>query len=217
MLEKNPVITTSRRLPSGRAVLGGLFITLAVLGVLVAGNLRENATYQDVVLADRTLAPGTVLGPEDVRVARLRLDEQVGFVVSDPTSVYGSVLLGPLQTNEFVQAANLTTATADGLAEVSVPVSTDSAPAQLIPGELVSILVTYGGSPARTELVADRVTVISYERSSDDFATSATAVLRLGLGDGDTAARIVLAAETGEVSIIGIGSAPEVVIPEVVQ
>lgn len=217
MLKKNPVITTSRRLPSGRAVLGGLLITLAILGVLIAGNVREDATFQDVVLANRDLAPGTVLGPDDVRQARLRLDEQVGFVVSDPASIYGSILLGPLDTNEFIQFANLTTSTADGLAEVSIPVSTDSAPAQLTPGELVSVLATYGGAPATTELVADRVTVISYERASDDFGSSTTAVLRLGLSDGETAARIVLAAEVGEVSIVGIGSAPDVVIPEVVQ
>ncbi len=219
MLDRNPVITRPRRLPSGRAVVGGLLVTLAVLGVLVATRIGEDAQIHDVVVAREDLAPGTVLGPEHVAQVRIRLDESATFVVADPDEAYGSVLLGPVGRLEFIQRSNLSpTVGVDGVtgfAEVSVAIDPERAPARLASGELVSILATLSGAEgSRTELVADRVTVLSYVTDGADFSNEA--VLRLGLHDGDVAARIVDAAQTGELSVIGVTDAPDVILPPLV-
>ena len=70
---QQPVLRVKRRLPSGRAVLGGLLVSLAVVAVLVASRVGEDATFQDVVIAQQELAPGTVIEAEHVQQIRMRL------------------------------------------------------------------------------------------------------------------------------------------------
>lgn len=215
MAEKNPVIRSGRRLPSGRAVLGGLLITLAVLAVLLATRIGDDATFQDVVVARRDLAPGTILEADDVAQVRIRLDESVGFIATDTDDVVGNVLLGPLSRLEFVQTSNLAGGPANGvpagLAEVSIPIEPQRAPARLAPGEIISVLATFDDDPTTTVLIADRVVVLSYSTDATEFAREG--VLRLGIDDGRVAARIVNAVDDGEIHVIGVTGAPDVDLP----
>ncbi len=218
---QQPVLKTRRALPSGRAVLGALLITLAALGVLLATRLGEDATFQDVVVARQDLAPGTVIEAGDVATVRLRLDEEASWVISDPAEVVGNVIVGPVGRLEFLQRSNVVDGVPgtvpSGLAEVSIDVDPSRAPASLAAGELVSVLATSEiDSSDVTELIADRVVVISYD-SGGDSISSGDAVLRLGLADGTIAAEIVHAAETGELSIVGVNGAPDVVLQEITQ
>lgn len=218
MLDENhPVIRSSRRLPSGRAVLGGLLITLSVFGVLLARQLGEDATFQTVVIADQDIAPGSLLGPDNLTQARVRLDEDITTVITNPEDIYGAVLLGPADEFELIQWSNVASIPqaddADGqaqaLAVVSLAVDAERVPAQLRAGELVSVLSTLElNGESTTVLIADRVTVLSYR--FDDSGFSGAAVLRLGLADGELAAEIVHAAQVGEVSIIGMTGATAV-------
>ena len=215
---QQPVLRVKKRLPSGRAVLGGLLVSLSVVGILVASSIGEDATFQDVVVASQDLAPGTVLEPEHVEQVRIRLSDEANFVVSSPESVLGSVVLGPVGEDEFLQASNIALSAGDalpsGLAEVSIEVDANRAPARLDSGELVSLLATYDdGDGSRTSLIADRVVVLSYDNgSNDDFSTGDT-VLRLGISDGDIASSIVTAAITGDVSVVGVTGANDLEIP----
>lgn len=217
MAERNPVIRPNRRLPSGRAVIGALLITLSVLAVLITLRLDDESSYREVVVARQNLAPGTVLRDDHLAVVRIRLDDDVDFVVTDPSDVAGAVLLGPVARLEFLQQSNIASSpggsTASGLAEISVAIEPDRAPAELTPGELVSLVATFtDDEPATTRLVADRVVVLSYRREDGDFGNDA--VLRLGLDDGATAMGILNAARVGELSVVGIMAAPTLVLPE---
>lgn len=212
-----PTLRSRSALPTGRAVLGALLITLAALGVLLAARLGDDATFQEVVVARADIAPGTVIEASDVATVRLRLDEQVDGVINDTADVVGNVTLGPVGQLEFLQRSNITTGMPDfmpaGVAVVSLAVQPDRAPASISAGELVSVLATFGsGDEATTELVADRVTVLSYGGDSNDF-NSADTVLRLGVIDGAVASEIVHASQTGAISIIGITGANDVTIP----
>ncbi|MFT7474277.1 MAG: hypothetical protein ACI81L_001202 [Verrucomicrobiales bacterium] len=216
-----PVLRTKRRLPTGRAVLGGLLVTLAVLGVLLASRIGDDGTFRDVVVAREDLAPGTVIAPEHVAQIRMRLAGDANWVIAEPEDVYGSVLLGPVGRLEFLQTANVAegnpSAVPSGLAEVSIEIDPGRAPSTLAPGELISVLATYDDrDEPRTELVADRVVVLSYSNGEGDFSTSST-VLRLGLDDGEAASEIVTASLTGDISIIGITGAAGIEIPLVTR
>jgi Flp pilus assembly protein CpaB len=216
---QQPLLRSKRRLPSGRAVLGGLLITLSILGVLLASRMGDDATFHDVVVAREDLAPGTVLEAQHVAEIRLRLDESADWVFSDLDDVLGSVLLGPVGRLEFVQRANIAEvpagSAASGLAEVSIAIEPSRAPRNITPGEVVSILATFDDvEPAVTELVADRVVVLSFTDGEADFSTTDT-VLRLGVSDGQLASDIVTAAQTGEISVVGLTGASSVEIPEV--
>jgi Flp pilus assembly protein CpaB len=216
---QQPLLRSKRRLPSGRAVLGGLLITLSILGVLLASRLGDDSTFHDVVVAREDLAPGTVLEAQHVAEIRLRLDESADWVFSDLDDVLGSVLLGPVGRLEFVQRANIAEvpagSAAPGLAEVSIAIEPSRAPRNITPGEVVSILATFDDvEPVVTELVADRVVVLSFTDGGADFSTTDT-VLRLGVSDGQLASDIVTAAQTGEISVVGLTGAASVEIPEV--
>ncbi len=215
---QQPLLRSKRKLPSGRAVLGGLLITLAVLGVLLASRLGDDATFQNVVVARQDLAPGTVIEAAHVAQIRLRLDESADWVIPTTEEVIGSVLLGPVGRLEFVQRSNVAETESgsvpSGLAEVSIAIEPERAPATLASGELVSILATFDSDGVSvTRLIADRVVVLSYTDGQSDFSTTDT-VLRLGLADGQVASTIVNASQTGEISIIGVTGAGSVQLAE---
>lgn len=215
---QQPILRVKKRLPSGRAVLGGLLVSLAVVAVLVASRLGEDATFQDVVVASQDLTPGTVIEAQHVDQVRMRLADEADWVVTSPEAVVGSVVLGPVGQNEFIQASNIAAggpeAVPAGLAEVSIAIEASRAPARLDSGELVSILATFDDQDgARTTLIADRVVVLSYNTGQGaDFGGGDT-VLRLGVADGDVASSIVTAAISGDVSVLGVTGANEVDIP----
>ncbi len=215
---QQPVLRVKKRLPSGRAVLGGLLVSLSVVALLVASSVGEDSTFQDVVVASQDLAPGTVIEPSHVEQARIRLSEDANFVISSPEAVIGSVVLGPVGQSEFLQTSNIAASGPDtlpsGLAEVSIEIEANRAPANIASGELVSLLATYeDGNGPRTALIADRVVVLSYDNGSgDDFSTGDT-VLRLGVSSGDIASSIVTAAITGDISVLGVTGANDVRIP----
>lgn len=214
----HPVLKTRRGLPSGRAVLGGLLISLSILGVLFALQLAEDATFRDVVVAREDLAPGTILEAQHLAQVTVRLDESATFVAAESNDLIGQVVLGPVGRLEFMQASNVAPASGTGaqggLAVVSLAIDANRAPLSLVAGEIVSVLATFDDvDPAVTELIADRVMVLSYDAGNDDFGTN-DAVLRLGIAQGDLASAIVNASQTGEISIIGLTSASSVELPE---
>ena len=141
-------------------------------------------------------------------------------MITNPESVYGAVLLGPVGELEFIQESNVVAGTPSalpgGLAEVSIEIEPGRAPAVLSPGEVVSVLGTWTSQDvATTRLVADRVVVLSFDTGDADFSSTGS-VLRLGIADGAIASDIVMASLTGEVSIIGVTGASAVVLPETV-
>lgn len=218
---EQPVLRPSRRLPSGRAVLGGLLITLAVLGVLLASRLGDNATIRDVVVARTDLAPGTVIEPEHVAQIQLRLAEDVDWVATDPSQVVGSVLLGPVARLEFLQLSNvaegLPDAVPSGLAVVSIEVDSSRAPVSLSAGQLVSVVATYDDRELgqETRLIAEDAIVLSYDNGDTEFGGTGDTVLRLGIADGTVASELVMASILADVSVIGVTGAPDVEIPEI--
>ena len=213
---QQPILKSRRALPSGRAVLGALLVTLAALGVLLASRLGDDATFQDVVVARQDLAPGAVIEADDVATIRIRLDEDADWVINDPAEVVGNLVVGPVAQLEFLQRSNVVESLPDsipsGLAVVSVDLDPDHAPPSLAPGELISIYET-GTDGETTRLIADRVLVVSYDTGGE--TSSSSAVLRLAIADGDVAAKLVRAAALADdIAVIGVNGAPAVIFPE---
>lgn len=217
-----PVIRSRRALPSGRAVVGALLITLAGLGVLMATRLGDDATFQTVVVATNDLGPGTLIEADDVAAVRIRLDESVTSVATSVEQVIGNVTLGPVGRTEFLQRSNLADMLPNnvpsGLAIVSLPVEPERAPASIAPGELVSILATFSENNGadQTALIADRVVVVSFGDDGDEFGANDN-VLRVAVDDGQLAANLALAGQTGTISIIGVTGANSIELPELTQ
>ena len=100
------MITTRRGLPTGRSVLGGLLVALAALGTYVAATSGGDAPTTRYAVATHDLAPGTTLGPADVRLVALELPtEQATGTFSDTRSLLGGALRGPVQSGSLLTDA----------------------------------------------------------------------------------------------------------------
>ncbi|HSL57627.1 MAG TPA: SAF domain-containing protein, partial [Acidimicrobiales bacterium] len=86
--------------PTGRAVLGGVLVATAAVGVVAATTGGEAATTP-VVVAAVALAPGTPLGPDVLDVVRNAVpDELRDATFTDPTALTGTVSRGALAPGE---------------------------------------------------------------------------------------------------------------------
>ena len=131
----------------------------------------------------------------------------------------GNVTVGPVAQLEFLQRSNVVQGrpgeNMSGLAEVSIQIEPTQAPGSIAPGEIISVLATFDDvEPPVTRLVADRIVVLSFDDGNDGLSTEA-GVLRLGVADGQLASDIVLASQTGEISIIGVTGAPGISLTEI--
>lgn len=170
----------------GRLVAGVLLVLLAALlgaRVLAAADRTTN-----VLLAARSMAPGHLLSPADLRVGRIRLSGVAG-------RYWGEADLSGLTGHPLVTAV----AAGDLLPRSAVGATADPQPARV-----VSIPV----DPARLPPLAagDRVDVFATVKSAGTAAGATSAVLRsveyLGTGDSGSGSTVsirllVPVAETG--------------------
>lgn len=144
-----------RGLPNGRAVVGGFLVALAALGTFAAYTRSTAGPSTAYVVAARDLPAGRVLTANDLQIVPLELPDAVrARAFDDPGVLLGAITVAPLQADELVQASAV--AAADGAARraVSFSVETSRAVAGSVqPGELIDVLVTFGGDQGYTDVV----------------------------------------------------------------
>ena len=103
-------------LPGGRAVVGGLLVTLAAVGVFVSWAAAGEDVTRPVVVAAADIRPGEVIGADDVEVRSLELPAALADgAYADPQPLVGAVAVAPLAEGELVQRS--------AVAERGVPVA----------------------------------------------------------------------------------------------
>ena len=161
----SPEIRPRRRLPGSRAVVGGLLVALAALGVLAAYTGVTAGPSTTYVVAARDLAPGERLEVSDLRTIEIDLPaEMTTRVFSDPSSLTGATVLAPIAAGELLQLGALARqGGATGTREMSFPVEADLAlGGSLQPGERIDVIATYGtGTDATTAAVVVDVPVVT--------------------------------------------------------
>lgn len=153
---------------NGRLVAGVLLVLLSVLtGVRVVAAADRSSS---VVTVTRDLAAGTILTPDDLGVAQVRLRGNGDrYAAAAGPSPVGRVLTRPMSRRELLPL--------DAVADprslepsrlVTVPVGRLHAPPDLARGQLVDVLATYGGSgqPGRTVPVLRAVPVQAVDRGA---------------------------------------------------
>jgi pilus assembly protein CpaB len=195
-------------LPSGRAVLGGLLVAAAGVGVFAAyAGAQETPTHQ-VVVADTDLPAGHRLTADDLRLEAA--DLPTGTLASTHATVeslVGSVTLAPLGADEVVQGSAVRSpdVTHEPVHEFSFPVDRDRAvDGDLRPGERVDLLATYGtGNDAYTAVLARGAVVTAIDSSSRSTLTSGGAlVLTVALGSADQVLDIAHASQVASLTVV---------------
>jgi Flp pilus assembly protein CpaB len=196
-------------LPSGRAVVGGLLVIIAAVGVFAAYTQASAAPRTRWVVAKRNIQVGQRLTAEDLGQIAINLPETMHsrvFTESGAQSLIGAVAIAPIARAELIEASDVRRAEAGLIVpeEISFAVSADRAVAgTLQPGERVDVLATYGAQDrSYTCAVVRQALVLRTIRGGEGLESANTRVLTLGLSNADEANAVAHAVNSGKVIIV---------------
>ena len=192
-----------RGLPGGRAVVGGVLMAVAAVGVYLAYDRASTGASQTVVVAARDLPAGHVLDADDVRPVDADLpDSAADGTFPSADALVGRVVLGPISEGEILQAGSITDDPAvPDLHEVALNLPRGQlAVGRLKEGERVDVFAT---SDDRTTSVVRGAVVVQLEADDAGSLTSTREVtLVVAVPSGDAVAALVHALRTGEVTVV---------------
>ena len=194
-------ISRHRSLPGGRAVLGGVLMAVAVVGVFTAYTKAGQDSSDPIVVAARAIRVGEVLEAADLRRADGELPGDA-TAFGEVDALIGRVALGPIDEGEIVQAGSVTADTATpGVHEIAVALPRRQiAVGRLKAGERVDVFVTYDD---RTTSVVRGAEVVQIELEDSGSLTSDREIsLVIAVPSGDAVAAVVHALRTGDVTVV---------------
>ena len=203
------VLTARRRLPGGRAIVGGLLVALAAVGAIVLSASSGPPTV-DVVVAAVEISPGTPLSADVLRVESLALpDELLDGTFDDPQELGGTVSKSSLSPGELLQHGDVVEATAAQRAaaptrEVSLHLDANRVGGgQLESGDRVDVVATYGtGDDAYTVVVLRDAPVVAARSNDDAIGSSRGVTLTLGLDTRADTVALAHAVDVAQLSIV---------------
>lgn len=206
-----------RRLPGGRAVVGGFLVAVSAVGVFAAytsAASSPNGSYAtvsvDVQAGDRLSSAELVLVPLELP------DEQRRLAFPDLGLLEGAIALAPLAAGQLIQTSDVAKpAGAPERAQISLSLDPGNAlggdPALLGEGERVAVIVTYtqGGSP-QTTTVSDDAIVVRVIDGRDRVGGGAglTVVLAVTPDDLEPLAQAAAAGVVSIARVTGVAQGP---------
>jgi Flp pilus assembly protein CpaB len=197
-------VTPRPVLPSGRAVVGGLLLAVAVVGTFTAWQRAAGGPDTSYAVARRPLQPGEQVTADHVRLVPAELDSgsaDRAFRTSD--AVVGRVALGPIGEGELIQRSLLCdAASTTPLTEVSFALPRDRAvDGRLRSGDRVDVFVTYDDHTGEVVQGA-QVIGIGGSEAAASLAGDLDLTVTLGLEDGARRAELVHAVRAGDVTLV---------------
>lgn len=201
-----------RRLPSGRAVVGGLLVALAALTVVVSylGAIAPPVT--SYLVAAEVIEPGTRFeDPDQLRAALGQVAVELPpataatvVAVADVDELLGATVTVALERGELLTWSMLDRRVHDRTAHtVSFPIApADAVAGALTPGDLIDVIVTDGGSrDAVTRFVAREVRVLAVAAPETAGPVGGQQVLTVGLDDAEDVLALSHGLATGQVRL----------------
>lgn len=191
-------------LPSARALLGGLLITVAAIGTFAAWRQASGIPDTTYVMARQPLESGHRLNDEDLGVERVALPGALAEAAfTDVDDVVGRVTLGPVGEGELLQASQVSEAAQvpDPHVEVSFTLPRDRAvDGRLRSGDRIDVFVTRDDI---TGPVLERVQVIAItDGGGSSLVAGGDVTITVGLEDPARRADLIHAVRAGEVTLV---------------
>lgn len=200
-----------RALPGSRAVVGGVLVAAAAVGLFAAYTQASSGPTTSYVVASRQLAAGARLSSADLAVAPMELSPSLGSrAFRRVDEVAGSTLIAPLEAGELVQPSALVAGRAGGPGRVVSFPFESARLGGLKQGERVDVVATYGtGTEAYTAIVLTQALVVDVDRSKSALGDSSSAVLTLGVDDAAAEVALAHALQLGKITVVvATGAAP---------
>jgi Flp pilus assembly protein CpaB len=188
-----------------RAAVGGLLVTVALLGVSQAYAHADRPPSAAFVVATRTLAPGTALVPDALELLPVDLPPTTARrAFTSVEAVDGAVLLAPLEAGEPILLSQVLppgAAPTSGV-DLSFAVPTERALAgDVAPGERLDLVASF--PTGATRVVAHDALLTSASSSGDALLESGEGlVLTVRLQSRDELLGVVDAVDDGQVTVV---------------
>lgn len=185
-----------RGLPTGRAVVGGLLITVATVGAFALATSGDEGPTTEYLVVGRDVEPGESLDIGDVHLEAMELSPAVAANALRSTSgLEGATALRWLRAGELVDSRSLRGAAfVDGepvtdVHELTFPVRQSRTPTRLERGDRVTILAHVDDDVLITAL--EDALVLSYDTAPSGVG-GGDGVLALALPDSGLVTRAAL-------------------------
>ncbi len=207
------VIRPRRGLPGGRAVVGGLLVAVAAVGIFAAVSGAGRGPSTRYYVAARDISAGTTLSDDDLEAVAIEVPDRLkGRVFSDADVLIGAITVGPLSEGELVQAGGLATGADAEIPTFSVAVAkADANAGELSRGDYVQVLATYGTDTAATTVtLSTEARIVSLSEEDDSLAAAGQVVVRLQVPTAEERIAVINATTSGKISLIRVSGAEDV-------
>ncbi len=200
------VISTRRQLPSARALIGALLVTIAALGSFAVATSGSDGPNTEYLVLRSPIRAGEPVGLADVMLEPMELSPSLtSKALSSTDGLEGAAALRDLGAGELLLIHDLIPAPiVDGeplsnVHELTFAVPLDRTPAGLRSGDRVTIL----GTTDRATLVAiEDAIVLAIDTQPDQIGSSGSGILTLAIDDPGDVMNIAHATQTTDITVV---------------
>lgn len=216
-----PGHTISRRvgLPTGRAVVGALLVTLAVVGLFAAFRRSQADTASPYVVVARTVPAGQVIAEGDLAIRSLDIGELSDRTFTATQAAVGAVAIQTLLPGQLLQQGNVLPPGTDGSPtpfELSFAVDKSRAlNGSLAPGEVIDVVATLdAGGTSCSFVVVPRARVVAVRGGgdSDVLTTNGSITVTVSVDETADVLGLIHAVDEADVTVVRSTRAPDVAI-----
>ena len=200
-----------RGLPGSRAVVGGLLVAAAAVGLFAAASGSGESARRSYVVARHELAAGARLQASDLELVPMELGPASRARAFDsPQPLVGATLIAPLGAGELVQASAVVARKGDTASrELTFTLERGRLSAGVKQGERADLLATYGsGTDAYTIVVVRQALLVAIERPRTSTGENGPATVTVAVDDPADALALAHAVQLGKVTLVRATGAP---------
>lgn len=208
-----PTRTVRRRrgLPGSRAVVGGLLVAAAAVGLFAAASRNGDDPRRSYVVARHDLAAGARLQAADLAVAPMDLAPALrSRTFESPQPLLGTTLVAPLAAGELVQASAVVDRRGDAASrELTFTLDRGEMGAAIKLGERADLLATYGtGGDAFTAVVVRQALLVGIDRPRTSAGDNGPATVTVAVDDPNDALALAHAIQLAKITLVRATGAP---------
>lgn len=200
-----------RGLPGSRAVVGGLLVAAAAVGLFAAASTTGDGPAHSYVVARHELPAGTRLQASDLELAPMELAPAVRTRAFDSAQpLLGATLIAPLGPGELVQSSAVVARKADSASrELTFTLERGRVGSGIKQGERADLLATYGtGGDAQTVVVVRQALLVAIERARTSSGDTGPATVTVAVDDPADALALGHAIQLGKITLVRATGAP---------
>ena len=177
-------ISPRRSLPSGRAVIGAVLITVAAVGAFALARVGSDEPSTRFLVVVRPVKAGDTVSTADLDLVPIDLPARVAATALGPASLTEATALRDLRPGELLTDADLLPSggAPPSVHELTIPVANSRVDSAIVSGDRVTILATIRTVDSnRTVVAVEDVEVLRWSDGDDGIGGSPSGVLTLAL------------------------------------